>query len=392
MSQEATPSEGTGKPLFFGGLTELRAIAAAAVVVSHIEYLRKSWGLHSSHDLAPVANLGTHGVTLFFCLSGFLITSLLSVEQARTGRIDIRRFYLRRALRIWPLYYLTLAIGLWIAPALLPHDGFRVAAKLLHTDYPWLLAFMLPNVAITQSGSILGLSVLWSVGVEEQFYAVWPWVVRHCRRMLAALVTTLLLLAPIAREYLATSFPPEQTSDENLRPMLALARLFPVESLAAGALLALIIHGGKLWSRAGATIVAAGVTLLSLLWLWFAAPYHPLFHLGSALLWSALLAVVVSRGALRGSAGAVLQRVGEVSYGVYLYHTFVIAAVLLLLRRTGLHDGLLHHVATYLLVFGATFALSSGSYRWFETPFLRLKERFAVVASSARSKTPSPRG
>lgn len=391
MSQEATPSEETGKPLFFGGLSELRAIAAAAVVVSHIEYLRKSWGLHSSHDLAPVANLGTHGVTLFFCLSGFLITSLLSVEQARTGRIDIRRFYLRRALRIWPLYFLTLAIGLVVAPVLLPNLGFRDAGELLHTHYPWLLAFMLPNLAIVRFGSLLGLSVLWSVGVEEQFYAVWPWVVRRFHRILARLLAAVLLLAPVVRCCLAAILPPEAESG-SMRPLLALARLFPVESLAAGALLALALQRGKLGPRAGATIVAVGVTLLSLLWLWFAAPYHPLFHLGSALLWSALLAVVVSRGALRGSAGALLQRVGEVSYGVYLYHTFVIAAVLLLLRRTGLHDGLLHHVATYLLVFGATFALSSGSYRWLETPFLRLKERFAVVASSARSKASSPRG
>ena len=391
MSQEATPSEGTGKPLFFGGLTELRAVAAAAVVVTHAEYLRASWGLQSGHAFAPLANLGTHGVTLFFCLSGFLITSLLSVEQARTGSIDIRRFYLRRALRIWPLYFLTLALGLVVAPVLLPNLGFRDAGELLHTHYPWLLAFMLPNLAIVRFGSLLGLSVLWSVGVEEQFYAVWPWVVRRFHRILARLLAAVLLLAPIVRCCLAAILPPEAESG-SMRPMLALARLFPVESLAAGALLALIIHGGKLWSRAGATIVAGGVTLLCLLWLWFAAPYHPLFHLGSALLWSALLAVVVSRGALRGSAGAVLQRVGEVSYGVYLYHTFVIAAVLLLLRRTGLHDGLLHHVATYLLVFGATFALSSGSYRWFETPFLQLKERFAVVASSARAKPASPRG
>jgi len=391
LSQEATLSEGTGKPLFFGGLTELRAVAAAAVVVTHAEYLRASWGLQSGHAFAPLANLGTHGVTLFFCLSGFLITSLLSVEQSRTGRIDIRRFYLRRALRIWPLYFLTLALGLVVAPVLLPNLGFRDAGELLHTHYPWLLAFMLPNLAIVRYGSLLGLSVLWSVGVEEQFYAVWPWVVRRFHRILARLLAAVLLLAPIVRCCLAAILPPEAESG-SMRPMLALARLFPVESLAAGALLALIIHGGKLWSRAGATIVAAGVTLLCLLWLWFAAPYHPLFHLGSALLWSALLAVVVSRGALRGGAGAVLQRVGEVSYGVYLYHTFVIAAVLLLLRRTGLHDGLLHHVATYLLVFGATFALSSGSYRWFETPFLQLKERFAVVASSTRAKPASPRG
>jgi peptidoglycan/LPS O-acetylase OafA/YrhL len=365
-------------------------LAAVAVVVTHTEYLRASWGLQSGHALAPIANLGTHGVTLFFCLSGFLITSLLSVEQARTGRIDIRRFYLRRALRIWPLYFLTLAMGLVAAPALLPNLGFRDAGELLHTHYPWLLAFMLPNVAIVRYGSLLGLSVLWSVGVEEQFYAVWPWVVRRFQSVLSRMVAAALLLAPLVRCCFAAALPPEAESG-SLRPLLALARLFPVESLAAGALLALALQRGKMWPRVGSTAVAAGVTLLCLLWLWFAEPYHPLFHLSSALLWSALLAVVVSRGALGGGAGAVLQRVGEVSYGVYLYHTFVIAAVLLLLRRAGLHDGLLHHVATYLLVFGATFALSSGSYRWFETPFLQLKERFAVVASSARSQPSSPR-
>ncbi|MCA9073906.1 MAG: acyltransferase [Planctomycetaceae bacterium] len=107
--------------VFFGGLNELRAVAAFSVVVHHVELYKARSGFPSLFDtsLAPlVMFLGEHGVNLFFVLSGFLITYLLLVERDDRGRIDTMRFYVRRTLRIWPLYYLLVLVTFFVVPFL----------------------------------------------------------------------------------------------------------------------------------------------------------------------------------------------------------------------------------------------------------------------------------
>ena len=110
------------KGIFFKGLNELRAIAALAVVFHHIESYKSEDSLASVIHIPQlsyfVSNLGNHGVHLFFVLSGFLITYLLFVEQERFGKINVKDFYIRRVLRIWPLYYLIVFLSFFIVPLL----------------------------------------------------------------------------------------------------------------------------------------------------------------------------------------------------------------------------------------------------------------------------------
>lgn len=381
-----TPPQGAGATaVHFGGLTELRAVAAFAVVFTHIEALRARWGLASFADHPLLAHLGTHGVLLFFCLSGFLITWLLQEESIRSGRVDVPRFYARRALRIWPLYFLVALSGLTWCAWLLPAPGFVAVGDVAHTAYPWLLLVMLPNVALAGYGSVMGLSPLWSVGVEEQFYLVWPWLVRFAKARIGALLTALVVGAVLLRVALWAALPPESALAGPARVLMAVGRLFALECLAGGALLAVWLRRHPhLLLRLSNPLAAGGLFGAGLAWAWMADPFGPLFNLVSSAIWVGVLAATLALGSSRRRWGRVLRRLGEVSYGIYLYHMFVVSAVLWILHGDrATPGGPVEHLATYAMVCLATFLVAEASFRTIEAPLLRLKGRFAVVRSRA---------
>ncbi len=151
------------KVIHLKGLNGPRAIAAMAVVVSHII-------LQLINSRSPVgAALGSYAVTLFFTLSGFLITYLLIKEKAAFGTISVKAFYTRRLLRVWPLYYFYLAIVLII---LFAGEGKLPASS-------WYYFFIAANLASIQGIAPALLEHYWSLGVEEQFYLFWPWLFKY---------------------------------------------------------------------------------------------------------------------------------------------------------------------------------------------------------------------
>ncbi len=171
----------TDKP-YFPGLNGLRFIAAISVVLGHIEQIKGWFGLPRAGFSLDWAILnGDDAVTLFFALSGFLITYLLLGEQARTGTIHVRKFYARRILRIWPLYYLLVFIGFALM-SLVPLEGYTGLNSPRTTHA--LLAHLLfvPNVLPFFSIWIAGITHLWTIGVEEQFYILWPLLLRRFAR------------------------------------------------------------------------------------------------------------------------------------------------------------------------------------------------------------------
>lgn len=141
------------KSIHLPGLNGLRAIAALSVMWSHVfQYTFGNWGIKGC-ALPVVAD----GVTLFFVISGFLITYLLLNEQKESNRVSIPKFYIRRILRIWPIYYLYLVIALtvtstWNDPCI------------------WYYIFFGANIPFVLSIGIWPIVHYWSIGVEEQFY------------------------------------------------------------------------------------------------------------------------------------------------------------------------------------------------------------------------------
>lgn len=145
------------------GLDTLRALAALTVVWGHIELFKKNKGLPNLLD-NPIIHLpsGRMAVILFFVISGFLITYLLVKEQTNNESISFKKFYLRRILRIWPLYYTILLLSFLL---------FRVE----YSGTTLALCFSIfPNIAHTLGVGWPSSPQIWSIGVEEQFYLFWP--------------------------------------------------------------------------------------------------------------------------------------------------------------------------------------------------------------------------
>ena len=345
------------------GLDGLRGVAILAVL-----------GLHTRHATGwPLLPGGGLGVDVFFVLSGFLITSLLLEEHAGSGSVSLKRFYIRRALRLFPALVLLLAaLALGASAMLAPEEA-------AHTLRAIPIAFLyLSDLAIAFGPVDLGaLTHTWSLAVEEQFYLLWPPLLCAALRaglprpviatgtaLLAgalALVRALLWDGPasVPRLYFSIDTRADALLIGCLAAMLASWRLLPRTPATEALLLR--------WGRISAAVLAALV---------LAVPFStPALYLGGFTL-AALAAAVVILGLLAGSQGAGaalleqgwLVAVGRISYGLYLWHYPVFKAARQLAAPTPVR---------LLVAFAATFAVAGLSFALVERPFLRLKRRFA---------------
>jgi peptidoglycan/LPS O-acetylase OafA/YrhL len=321
-----------------------------------------SWTL--GHVMAYVVSVGRFGVPLFFVLSSYLITELLIREHAFTGTIDVKRFYLRRALRIWPLYFVFVLTTYGV----LNLDDRSSAAFSL--PYLSSLLFFFGNWAMAwgwgPSVADVVSAPLWSVSVEEQFYLTWPLLlvvtgVGNVRRVALVLIG----LAIAVRLGMDLAGTRDTTSWYSTFTWL--------DSIGAGALLALRLKGRapSLSAPSRVMLFTAGVGL----WLLASVAFgllpmntilYPLIVVGSVLmLWSAAGAVALRQ--------PVLVSLGRMSYGLYVFHMVGLVAAGWVFPE--------YSVSRALSGLALTVLLAAISYRWLETPFLRLKQRFTYVAS-----------
>lgn len=341
--------------------------------------------------LGTLGRSGAYGVDLFFTLSGYLITRLLLREREQTGDINLKAFYVRRTLRIWPLYYFAIALAFLLtqlpvtltsAPQLLGD----VFAPMKPTVYFFLAVFLFNfnfyKCALYNPMPFMAL--LWSISVEEQFYAIWPWVVRYIpRRRIAIVALTMIAVAGITRVSLKWDL-------IRLIWNYTFARLDP---MAVGILLALI---PALRPKPATRLL---LVLLGIASWWFAAgwcgiPYHldkldismgyPAIALGSG----AFILAALGAESLRSNSAPVRLMVylGKISYGLYVYNSIAYSAAALLVYKVLAPDSGITWQTLSLYVpvaLGINVALAAGSYRWLEAPFLRLKERFTRVPSRA---------
>lgn len=353
----------------FPTLDGLRAIAVLAVVWQHTA---RSDALHG------LAGTGYYGVDLFFGISGFLITTLLLREHARTGRVDVRAFYARRTLRIFPLYFAALGVYA-VATAATQLDTAKGREFFHHLP---AFATYTSNWFVPEDGNGTTFYFAWSLATEEQFYLVWPPVLlvalgflSHGRRWAATAVGSV-LTADLLATYLVDS------GALGWRILESVAT-----PICVGALLALALH-----SRAGFSRLAP--------WLG---------HRAAVPVFATLVVALLLVGAPRPLVGAILAglaaaccvredhlaapvltwrplvHVGVVSYGVYLLHMLCAN----LARPLVGHHGPLLFLITTALVLGA----ASASWRWFETPILRYKQRrFERVAAGAGPAVVPSRG
>jgi len=299
---------------------------------------------------AGVARGGALGVDLFFTLSAYLITELLLREQTSAGSIDIRKFYARRILRIWPLYFFVLLVA---APLMSLYDtGERLPGA-------YLASFLLlsGNWACVWWGyPASSFSLLWSVSIEEQFYMFWPWLVRSNARRLGRVIAAMIVVGWATRVWLAISGTEHPGVWCN-----TLARLDPI---AGGALLAWLSQG-----RTPVLTMTARAALLSTGGIVLLVAGAPGEHAGWGAVWTYPLAAVACVVVLYGVLGMhrrspAFEYLGKISFGLYVFHAAALRVV--------------PFAPAALLL---TVACAAASYRFLETPFLRWKERLARVGS-----------
>ncbi|MGA3047452.1 MAG: acyltransferase [Terracidiphilus sp.] len=303
------------------------------------------------------------GLCLFFTLSAYLITTLLLKEREKTGSIDLLRFYKRRILRIWPLYLAALLVS--AAVAFLHHT--------LRENAVWYAAalVMLGNVVTSRTTSVVHL---WSISVEEQFYVFWPTLMRFLtpRRLLVAALALLFISNSVLAWF--------GIIHADVWKRVWWNSFAQLEFFAAGILLALRDEYAPPAKRSWVVRLAG---LLCIPVLWFSAVYF--FHIQggdhvargpfSLCIGFALVAIACTGliDLLRGLDHWPKQLIylGKVSYGLYVFHVTALGA--------------LHHIPILLvrlpLALALTITAAFISYTWFESPFLRLKERYEVVLS-----------
>ena len=334
-------------------------------------------GLLPVRVLAAVEGAGSCGVPVFFFLSAFLITELLRRERTATGGVRLRLFYLRRALRIWPLYFGILALYALLG---LRWHGFRIepvrlaASCLLAGNWyialhPWIKT---------------PLRALWTISVEEQWYLLAPLVERWVsRRTLGLLCITAVCVSAASLTLLAHAADASQ-----LHVTAWVNSVVQFQYLAMGALAALLLNGHipemSPYARASLVVAAAAAILLAAVWCRIreAGVSHSAGSLvfgyllagaGAACLFFACFGVAPAR------CPRALVQLGQLSYGLYMLHETAFFLADTLGKHLHLPQTLASLSARKLLALLLTVALAWLSFRFWELPFLRLKERWTVI-------------
>lgn len=397
ISVAQPPAAAPARPMpnirgYLPALSGLRGLAVLMVLIFHFVGNVPPTNL-AERAIVGVTNYGAYGVELFFVLSGFLITGILYDSHQHPRYF--RNFYMRRLLRIFPLYYGVLILVFIVAPHIAPLRGPTLDYLVHRQAWAWLYAV---NIYIAKQGtwSFSYLDHFWSLSIEEHFYFVWPLVVfllaRRPRTLMQVSLATALgaMLARLIGSLMGLSWWTTYT----LTP-------FRLDGLALGAFLAVMARqpgGMERLTRTLPLVVKVVGALLALTFIWtrsvsqqgldLVLPIRAaliLMLLACLLVW-ALIAPDRSATS-RFFCSRVMVFLGTYSYGLYVYHHFI--SYYLTTNRTdlelagwlGSHTAAVAIQAT--LGMSASLALAYVSYEVFEKPFLRMKRLFETARQPA---------
>ena len=337
-------------------IPQLDAVRGVAVLL----VLLHNTNIYPSWHLGLISDNGWMGVDLFFVVSGLLITGILLDSKQSDGYF--RNFYARRCLRIWPLYYSALLFMFVIVPFLRPSEAHVIFEA--RSSPWWAYSFFLQNFLVPIPSSATGLlGVTWSLAVEEQFYLVWPLVVRFCSEaQLRRIAIAVICLSPALRFYLAQH-----------QVGIYSNTFCRLDGLMAGALLAIVIRSASFLPSkfiARAWIALLVTAPLALVIDTFHARWIVFSLVAAASAAFVYLALFSTQRWLRAVlTNRFLVYTGTISYGIYLLEKIPLdAAKMFHLDR--------HPFLALPITTAATFVMASLSWMILEKPFLRLKRFF----------------
>jgi peptidoglycan/LPS O-acetylase OafA/YrhL len=349
----------------FSSLDGLRCFSIATVVWHHSEVpaLVHTWW--------PAARFGFLGVDLFFAISGFLIVTLLLRERDRKREISLKNFYIRRSLRILPVYYGVLAA---LALLFLVLRRGTPASHEFAGDLPFL-ALYLTNWIPAHGW----LEITWSLAAEEQFYLVWPPIEKWLRKWALPILAGVIVLGQVIQLGLVDPLLTRAFGWSADEPRMLRQTTFT--PICFGVLLAHALHRpagyAKVLRLLGARWVAPALLVALVLYSnVLPGEIRGAWRLGVHVLMIGLLAACVVRedhGLHRLLTLAPIARIGALSYGIYLLHQICLTVAQKVLGKVGLA----HPLPDFILGFAFVWIAAELSYRHYESRFLKLKDRFA---------------
>ena len=379
--------------VYFPGLNELRFFAAGLVVIHHLEYFKQILGLKSFLGNNFFGIIGGLGVTFFFVLSGFLITYLLLTEKNNNQTISIKKFYLRRILRIWPLYFLIVFLALYCLNKL---DLFyikdwteNVSKNQFEKTILYLL--ILPNIVAVLFYPVLFSSQLWSIGVEEQFYLLWPILLKYFRKTFRLLLTVIFLYITIV---ISLSFLKRTVTDketlitlQNISDFVSLTR---IDCMAIGGLGAYLLFSG--WEKLIKFIFTTPFQILLYVLVMALFMFGVTFKYFNMEIYSIIFCLLILNissniRTILHLDNQILNYLGKISYGIYMYHPIGIVMVLKLAKNIGFESNIfIWNLIIYCMVFGITVSISVISYELFEKKFINIKLKYSEIISGDNAK------
>ena len=374
--------------VFFPNLDGLRFFAFFAVFINHAFSSLRYFNNSENYNFARTTFLlnGDLGVNFFFVLSGFLITFLLLIEKKNTGSINLKNFYMRRVLRIWPLYFFIVFLCLIVLPLFQPYlpSGFPINPDIKPIGKLFYLTFTGNFDYLFHGIKNVLIGILWSVSVEEQFYLFWPLIVFIIPRKILLPTFISILISTIAFRYFC--------SNGNVM-IIKYHSLSCATYLSSGAIAAYCCTKNTfidIIKRIPKYVIVLVYTFSFILipfrmYVWKLGTYY----IEAASLLPLLLAIFfafiileqnyASHSFYKIGKSKFISRLGKYTYGMYCYHIIIFFIITLIcylsgIKIIGMNKFVLVGITTTSLIITVLF--SKLSFQYFELPFLKLKNRF----------------
>lgn len=363
---------------YFPNLNATRFLAFVPVFLTHCFYTNdpqlKATAIYSF--VQDHLKLGLLALDYFFVLSSFLISWIIYEELEMNGSFSIRNFYIRRSLRIFPLYFLVVLFGftLYYGSVFLDLHSISQLPSFHHFLF-FTLNFYMMNYGMN---FLFFLTFFWSVSVEEQFYVFWALVLKFIQRF-DVIISVILIVSSLIFRYV----------NIHDNPRLVFHTLSSLANFGVGNLLCIAFYKHR---EACVTFInAMSISLKRMIYLLFAGMclcYNDIFCVDSMvvierLVFALFFAFVIADLAFSKKPSFQLERIrwmdyfGQLSFGLYCYHGIILTAAYFILQRMDcLSSPWLVFVVTPIILFGSTLLAAHLSYRWIEKPILKLKRNF----------------
>jgi len=362
---------------YFPNLNGIRCIAALLVIFHHLEQAKHAFGIANVYEIPIIQHAGRLGVGLFFVLSGFLITYLLLEEKGKFGDVDTKKFYLRRIFRIWPIYFPVIILSFFVFPHidLLNFAGTNERLGTHVAERLTLMFLVLPNFAFVLYDLPYWCAQSWSIGVEEQFYYLWPWLIKYPKRRIPIILLFLAITALLL--YTGLYFLDTNKEAENAIITTFLGQ-FRIQTMALGGFCAWLIYNEKTKILDFIFRKDTQIITYALLAVLFFSGFHFTGFLEVYAVFFGIFVLNVSSNphSIISLENPFMNHVGKISYGLYMYHVFVIVFLINVLGKYAPQlTGAGYQIVIYILTLACSVLVASLSYSYFEKPLLAFKDK-----------------